>query len=76
MVNTNIYAINNHRNERVVLISQLSSLFFRIQHTLKPLYAKFVAFRRKWRSISHIRYTNSFLPAFGNDEYISGGATI
>ena len=31
-------------------------IFF-IQHTSKPLYTKFGALRRKWRSISHIRYT-------------------
>ena len=48
---------NNRQNERVLLIFHLASLFFRIQHTSKPLYAKFVAFRRKWRSISHIHYT-------------------
>ena len=55
--NKNIYAIHNHRNGRVLLIAQLASLFFWIQHTLKPVYAKFGAFLRKWRSISHIRYT-------------------
>ena len=29
---------------------------FWIQHSIKPLFAKFGSFRRKWRSISHIRY--------------------
>ena len=30
---------------------QLASLFVWIQHTSKPLYTKFGAFRRKWRSL-------------------------
>ena len=36
-----------------------AAIFF-IQHTLKPLYAKFGVFRRKRTSISHIRYTINF----------------
>ena len=51
-----IYVTNKRQNERVLLISRLTSW---IQHTSKPWYAKFGAFRRKWKSNSHIRYTVS-----------------
>ena len=57
LIKKNIYVKNNRQNERVLWIFQLASLFFRIQHTSKPVYAKFGAFRRNWRSISQIHYT-------------------
>ena len=57
-----IYVISNRQNERVLLIAQLASLFVWTQHTPKPLYVKVGAFRRKWRSISHIRYTTMRCP--------------
>ena len=56
-----IYVINRPQNERVPLILPLASLFFWTQHTSKPLYTKFGAFRRKWTSFCHISATLNML---------------